>query len=192
MLRGTLGQCFKTLSQVPVRNLTRVPRDPWFGTAAPKCKCTDKAMTAPLGQGLRGFSTYDMYDRAASARGEETTFLGCRAPPCASAPSYESTEITRFSNLLGKGSRVQRWRPCPRSLASERQPRRLAHEPRHACSRMQHACARRATDSHDEAHGLRSERTFQACWPAARKWPAALASGGSRSLACHVCGVRMW
>ena len=88
MLRGTLGQCFKTLSQVPVRNPTRVPRDPWFGTAAPMCKCTDKAMTAPLGQGLSGFSTYDIYDRAASARGEETTFLGCRAPPCGCQTLY--------------------------------------------------------------------------------------------------------
>ena len=77
MLRGTPGQCFKTLSQVAACNLTRVPATYRFAPAVAMCKCTDTAVTPPLGQGLRGLDMYDLYDRAARTRGEATMRCVC-------------------------------------------------------------------------------------------------------------------
>ena len=70
-------------------------------------------------------------------------------------------------------------------LASVRKHRRVAHEPRHACARLKHACARRAADSHDDAHGLRSERVSQARLPAAPQMASSVMSRTDGSLPRH-------
>ena len=90
-----------------------------------------------------------------------------------------------WQNLLGKGSRVQRWRPCGAQLVGERKPRRIAREPRHACARLKHACARRAAASHDDTHGLRSERISQARSPAASQMASSVTSRTDGNLPRH-------
>ena len=90
-----------------------------------------------------------------------------------------------WQNLLGKESCVQRWRPCGAQLVGERKPRRIAREPRHACARLKHACARRAADSHDDAHGLRSERVSQAHSPAAPQMASSAISRTDGNLPRH-------
>ena len=76
-------------------------------------------------------------------------------------------------------------------LASVRKHRRVAHEPRHACARLKHACARRAADSHDDAHGLRSKRVSQARLPAAPQMASSAISRTDGNLPRHVHAAHM-
>lgn len=77
--RDPLGLSFKTLSSVGAWRFTSVRYGSVLGTISRCVESNGKAMTPPLGQGLRGFSTYDIHDRTARARVEEMILPACRA-----------------------------------------------------------------------------------------------------------------